>query len=160
MDKNFAFIDTQNVFLSLKEDNKKIDWKKFRIYLKEKHNVQKAYMFLGYLPKNQAFYQFLKRVNYTLVFKEITLHKGTIKGNVDAELVLQAAAIDFNQYDKAILVSNDGDFACLVKFLSTNHKFLKLISPNLKKCSKLLKKSAKKKTQEIPKKCLGHPETT
>jgi len=33
---NFAFIDSQNVNLGIKELGWKLDWKKFRVYLKEK----------------------------------------------------------------------------------------------------------------------------
>ena len=51
------------------------------------------------------------------MFKDtIELKDGNRKGNVDAELVLSAAAIEFINYDKAVIVSGDGDFACLVDF--------------------------------------------
>ena len=38
---------------------------------------------------------------------------GYTKGNVDAELVLHAM-VEYPNYDKAIVVSGDGDFHCLV----------------------------------------------
>jgi uncharacterized LabA/DUF88 family protein len=63
------------------------------------------------------------------------------KWNVDAELVLQAM-IDYKRYNKAVLVTWDWDFACLVKHLQKENKFLKLIVPNHKKYSIFLKQSA------------------
>lgn len=36
---NYAFIDAQNLYLAIKELGWKIDYKKFRIYLKEKYKV-------------------------------------------------------------------------------------------------------------------------
>lgn len=60
-----------------------------------------------------------------------------MKGNVDAELVLHAAAIQYSNYDKAIIISGDGDFACLVEFLLDRGKLLKLLTPN-QRYSKLL----------------------
>ena len=63
--------------------------------------------------------------------------KQTVKGNVDAELVLYAAAIEYQNYNKAIIVSGDGDFACLLEFLDANHKLLHVLTPN-NKYSKLL----------------------
>lgn len=61
-----------------------------------------------------------------------------IKGNVDAELVLHTM-IEYNNYDKAIIVSGDGDFYCLAEHLAKNEKLLKIIVPN-KKYSSLLRK--------------------
>ena len=61
-----------------------------------------------------------------------------MKGNVDAELVLYAAAIEYSHYNKAVIVSSDGDFACLIKFLDEKNKILKIITPT-SKYSKLLK---------------------
>ena len=61
-----------------------------------------------------------------------------IKGNVDAELVLHSM-IEYNNYDKAIIVSGDGDFHCLIEYLTKNDKLLKIIVPN-KKYSSLLRK--------------------
>lgn len=52
-----------------------------------------------------------------------------MKGNVDAELVLHTAAIEYSNYDKAILVTSDGDFACLVEYLQEKGKLAKIITP-------------------------------
>jgi uncharacterized LabA/DUF88 family protein len=74
-----------------------------------------------------------------MVYKPTIIdHTGTIKGNCDAELVLQVM-IDFTRFDKAIIVSGDGDFACLVKHLKMENKLKALLAPDFKKCSKLLK---------------------
>jgi hypothetical protein len=77
-----------------------------------------------------------------LIFKPTVQYfengKKTVKGNVDAELVLHAAAIEFANYDKAIIVSGDGDFACLLEFLLDNKKLKNILTPN-HKYSKLLK---------------------
>jgi uncharacterized LabA/DUF88 family protein len=57
------------------------------------------------------------------------LPDGTVKGNVDAELVLHAM-IKYKDYDKAIIVSGDGDFFCLVEYLEAQDKLLKIMAPN------------------------------
>jgi len=61
-----------------------------------------------------------------------------VKGNVDAELVLHAM-IQYNNYDQAIIATGDGDFYCLVEHLNKNNKLLRLLVPNVRKYSKLLK---------------------
>lgn len=140
--KNYAFIDSQNVNLGIKELGWKLDWKKFRIYLKEKHAVGTAYMFIGYIEENQDLYRSLQKSGYILIFKEILKNKdGFVKGNCDAELVLQAM-IDFKKYKKAVIVSGDGDFSCLVRHLKKQTKLEKVLVPNIFKYSALLKKAA------------------
>lgn len=140
--KNYAFIDSQNVNLGVKELGWKIDWRKFRVYLKEKYGVETAYIFIGYIEENQDLYQSLQKSGYILIFKEILKGKdGFVKGNCDTELVLQAM-IDYEKYAKAVIISGDGDFACLVRHFKKQNKLEKVIVPNLHKYSALLKKAA------------------
>ena len=143
--KNYAFIDSQNLNMGIRRIGWKMDFKKLRIYLKEKYKVKKAYLFIGYMSENQNLYRSLQKYGYVLIFKPILKKKdGTIKGNVDAELVLQAM-IDYNQYNKAIIISSDGDFYCLINYLFDKKKLEMVISPCYKTCSILLKKSAREK---------------
>lgn len=70
-------------------------------------------------------------------------HKGRrkVKGNVDAELVLHAV-IKKGEYNKAIIVSGDGDFLCLIEYLVGEEKLLKIIVPN-RSYSSLLRRFSK-----------------
>lgn len=71
---------------------------------------------------------------------------GTHKGNIDADLVLQATIDCYeNKFDKAVIVTSDGDFYSLVKYLYDNEKLETVLSPYLDTCSTLLKKTAKEK---------------
>ncbi len=137
----YAFIDSQNLNLGVRSAGWRLDYKKFRLYLKNKYNITQAYMFIGMVPNNQSLYTELQRAGFVLVFKPTIRYfkngKETVKGNVDAELVLHAAAIEYPNYDKAIIVSGDGDFACLIEFLAGKNKLLHVLTPN-NKYSKLL----------------------
>jgi uncharacterized LabA/DUF88 family protein len=140
--KNYAFIDGQNLYLGIQELGWKLDYKRFRVYLKEKYGVEKAYMFMGFLPDNRDLYSFLQGMGYILVFKPIIPGEdGRVKGNCDAELVLQAM-IDFPKYDQAVVVTGDGDFYCLVKHLDRQGKLRKILAPSTENCSSLLTKTA------------------
>jgi uncharacterized LabA/DUF88 family protein len=80
-------------------------------------------------------------------YKTVTYQgDGKPKGNVDAELVLQAM-IDFmeNNYEKAVIVTSDGDFACLVQYLYEKKRLQRVLSPTREKCSALLKRAAREK---------------
>ena len=142
---NFAFIDSQNLNLGIRALGWKLDWKKFRVYLQEKYHVATAYVFIGFIPQNNELYSYLQKVGFVLVFKPTLPDKdGKIKGNVDADLVLQAM-IEFPNYEKAIIVSSDGDFYSLVKYLYEKNKLEKVMSPYVRTCSSLLKKTAKER---------------
>ena len=138
-ENNFAFIDSNNLYLAIKELGWSLDYGWFRKYLKEKYFVTKAYMFIGFIERHKDLYKSLQEKGYILIFKPTLVYKdGSTKGNCDAELVLQAM-IDFKGYDKAVLVTGDGDFFCLVDYLIKQKKFEKLLVPNQKKYSALLK---------------------
>jgi uncharacterized LabA/DUF88 family protein len=87
------------------------------------------------MEEQKELYEFLQQAGFTLIYKAVhTTKEGMTKGNVDAELVLQAM-IDLPNYDQAIIVTGDGDFACLVKYLLEQKKLLKLIVPNIRQHS-------------------------
>lgn len=144
-ENNYAFIDSQNLNLGVQSLGRKLDFRKFRTYLKEKYGVSTAFLFLGYMQENQDLYSSLQKAGYVLIFKPVfSDENGDVKGNVDADLVLQAM-IEYSNYDKAIIVSSDGDFYSLVKYLYERKKLKFVVSPYVQTCSKLLKKSAKER---------------
>jgi uncharacterized LabA/DUF88 family protein len=137
---NFAFIDSQNLVMSFKDMGWMLDYQRFRVYLSEKYHVTKAYLFIGFIGKNSNLYRSLQEKGYVLIFKPTLKYKdGTVKGNCDAELVLQAM-IDYKVYHQAVIITGDGDFHCLVQYLIENNKLQKLLIPNQKKYSALLKR--------------------
>lgn len=150
----YVFIDSQNLNLGTGNDifrnNKliykgwKLDYKKFFVFLKDKYRITKAFLFIGYIKENENLYKKLKSFGYDLVFKPtVTDKSGKTKGNVDAEVVLYSAAKFFNNYNKAIIVSGDGDFFCLYEYLREKDKLESIIIPNTKSASSLLKKFEK-----------------
>jgi len=137
----YAFVDSQNLNQGVLSQGGKLDFKKFRQYLKLKHGVTKAFLFIGYVEENKVLYDYLKRSGYICVFKKIIEYKDkdiVVKGNIDADLVLHTM-IEFPHYDKAIIVSGDGDFYPLIEYLKKKNKLLKVITPNKKYSSLLLK---------------------
>ena len=137
---NYAFVDSQNLNLAIHELGWKLDFARFRVYLAEKYHVTKAYLFIGYMETHADLYRSLQEKGFVLIFKPTLKYKdGTVKGNCDAELVLQAM-IDYGEYDQAVIVSGDGDFHCLVDYLIKKKKLHKLLVPNQHRYSALLKR--------------------
>jgi uncharacterized LabA/DUF88 family protein len=142
---NYAFIDNQNLNLGIQRNGWKMDWRKFRAFLRNEYGVESAYMFIGYMPENEELYNQMHDAGYLVVLKP-TLEmfkipppedapekpeedKKPVKGNVDAELVLYAAK-EMPNYDKAVIISGDGDFFSLVEYLKEKGKLKNLMVPN------------------------------
>lgn len=145
--KNFAYIDGANLNKALSDLGWELDYQRFRIWLSDKYDVKNAYIFIGLIPKYKNLYKYLQEAGFTLIFKEVVHDRnGKPKGNCDADFVLQAAADSYeSKFDKAVIVSSDGDYASLVKFLIKKDKLEAILSPSIsQKCSILLKRTNSK----------------
>jgi uncharacterized LabA/DUF88 family protein len=151
---NYAFIDSQNLNLGTQRMGWKLDWRKFRKLLRDKYDVSQAYMFIGYMSENESLYEYMHELGFLVVLKPTIdvspkqnsesansdtkdakpkdpeeKERPTIKGNVDAELVLYAMK-EMPNYDKAIIVSGDGDFFSLAEYLEEQGMLEQILTPN------------------------------
>ncbi len=133
------YIDNANLYRGAKDLGYKIDFKKFKHWLKQKYEPEKVYMFLGYVPAYRDLYQDLTNFDYKLIFKPVSYVSGQIKGNCDAEMVLQIVS-DFyeKEYNKCIIITGDGDFSCVIEFLKEKNVLKKIIAPNESRTSFLI----------------------
>jgi uncharacterized LabA/DUF88 family protein len=139
---NYAFIDSQNLNVSVQKYGWKMDWKKFREFLGNRYGVTKAFMFIGYVPEFEDIYEKMHEAGYAIVLKptfdmsrpqpeekpQKNGEEKKVKGNIDADLVLWAMR-EMKNYDKALIVSGDGDFFGLVEYLHQEEKLLKILTP-------------------------------
>lgn len=155
---NYAFIDSQNLNLGVQRMGWKLDWRKFRKMLREKYGVTNAYLFVGYMEEYEPLYEQMHDLGYLVALKptvdtrlrdehgqEVPAEKlpegreeekRVTKGNVDADLVLYAMK-EMPNYDKAIIVSGDGDFYSLIEYLISQDKLMYIMAPNWKYSSLL-----------------------
>jgi len=142
---NIAYIDAANLDKALKLSlHWKLDYRKLRVWLSDKYAVQRAYLFIGLIPKYKDLYTYLQEAGFTLIFKDVLVDKfGKTKGNCDSDLIMQASADLYEgDLDQAILVASDGDYAPLVKVLIAKGKLRTVLSPApVQKCSILLKRT-------------------
>jgi uncharacterized LabA/DUF88 family protein len=103
------------------------------------------------MPEHEELYEYMHSLGYLVVLKptvdmnitedEKAEHKQPPKGNVDADLVLYAMK-ELPNYDKAVIVSGDGDFYGLIEYLQKKKKLAKVLTPN-RQYSSLLKQFEK-----------------
>lgn len=140
MENTNIYIDGNNLYRSAKELGYNIDYKKLHGWLRQKYSPSKIYIFIGLVPSRTKFYEFLQECGFILIFKQTISVGDTIKGNCDAELVLKTVSDYYTKsFITCILITGDGDFGCLVEFLTQNKALNLVIAPDKKKCSILIR---------------------
>jgi uncharacterized LabA/DUF88 family protein len=158
---NFAFIDGANLHFTYESTdiNWKVDYQKLRNYLKKKLGVTVAYYFIGEIQIYKDIYTTLESYDYTVRLKRPSIHKTeeeacpyckrvikpkqkTNKADCDSFLTLTAIS-NLHLYDKAVLVTSDGDYDELVKMLLRQDRLHMVFAPCKKGCSWLLKSAAR-----------------
>lgn len=134
------YIDGNNLYRAAKELGFTINYKKFRGWLRQKYNPKNVFLFIGLIPDRTSFYQYLQESGFILIFKQTISVEGSIKGNCDAELVLKVVSDFYTKNTHSfILITGDGDFGCLVEFLQENKVLDRVLAPDEKKCSFLIR---------------------
>ncbi len=141
--KRVAYIDASNLKFGVEQSGWKLDYKSFRSWLRDKFQIDEAILFMGLIPEYSALYNYLQNIGYKIVFRPtLKVKDGTTKGNVDGEIILHIAEDFFGEnLQEAILVSGDGDYYCVVEFLKRKKVPIKIVSPNNKYLSLLLKRT-------------------
>ena len=157
--QNYAFIDGANLHLTYENLDWKLDYQKLFVYLKSKLNVTIAYYFLGNVKENSNIYRDLESFGYTLVLKEptrffteeqycpycdmaIAPEIPRFKSDCDSLMTLQIMSV-LNIFDKAVIITSDGDFDNLVKRLLQQDKLRLVFAPCKEGCSGLLVSAAR-----------------
>lgn len=142
--KVVAYIDGANLHKGAQSIGLDLDYERLYTWLGFKYHITDAYLFIGMIPDNIDLYNRLTRIGYKIVFKEVVFDgSGKPKGNCDADLVLKVTS-DFYEKntDEVVLVSSDGDYACVINFLIAKGRKPIVLAPSIaKKCSVLLRRS-------------------
>lgn len=144
---NIAYIDGQNLYMGTAKSDPKwhIDLGRFRVYLREKYRVDRAYYYLGYVQDGQDYenlYESIQAAGFILVFREHnSAMVGKKKGNVDSDIIFSVMKRLYQAelFNEIVLVSGDGDYKMLVDFLIQEGRFAKILFPNRKYRSSLYK---------------------
>ncbi len=126
------YSDASNIYFSQKTLGWRIDFKKLIEYFKRESNLYRIIFYRAINPDNEwerRFHDFLEIVGYTVKHKKIKFIKdktdqergGHHKGNIDVDLTIDAVHLR-DEYDSFILLSGDGDFESLLKYLKAYKK--------------------------------------
>ena len=119
-----------------------VDFRELRKHLAEIYAVKTAYYFLGCKRYDmELLYSNIENANFVLMFgdKSPTSQKEW-DGDVDAHIVFEMMRHYFdeiNDFDKMVLVSGDGDFLRVIRYLILRNKFRTALLPSRKESSAL-----------------------
>lgn len=136
--KTAVFIDASNIYFSQKTMGWRIDFQKLLDYFKKHTNLAKISFYAAINPENdkeRKFHDFLEIIGYSVKHKEIkfikdqndNLRGGHHKGNIDVDLTIDAVHFR-DEYETFALLSGDGDFESLIKYLKARGKRCIVIS--------------------------------
>lgn len=88
-----AYIDAANLHKGVESLKWKLNYRKFRLWMRQKFGISEAFIFIGLIAKQANLYTSLQSEGYQLVFKDVVFDgDGKAKGNCDADLVLKTLA--------------------------------------------------------------------
>lgn len=130
--KTAVFIDASNIYFSQKTLGWRIDFKRLLEYFKKNTDLYRIAFYGALNPDNareRKFHDFLEIVGYVVRHKKIKFirdktdneYGGHNKGNVDVDLTVDAVHFR-DEYDSFVLLSGDGDFESLLKYLKAHRK--------------------------------------
>lgn len=140
VENNWAFLDLQNLCKGIEERRWQIDWYEFRKLLRDHFSVTSAFAFVGYIERYKARYKILEDAGIRPIFRKVKCLNGKVDGgNIDADLAFFVG--DHKQdYDKAIVVADDGDYCNMFRSLIRQNKLGIIISTHvMRNTSELIK---------------------
>src|SRR5262249_55445788 len=115
------FIDGNNLFHAARSVGVEIDYAKLLNFLRGESPLLRAFFYTGVderAERQQGFLLWMRRNGYRVVQKELkTFPDGTKKANLDVEIAVDMLSLVGN-YDTAILVSGDEDFAYAINVVA------------------------------------------
>ncbi len=85
----------------------KLDYHKFRSWIRQKFGIANAYIFIGLIAKQANLYTSLQNAGFELIFKDVVFgDDGKAKGNCDADLVLKATRDYFENKPASVVKIN------------------------------------------------------
>ena len=135
--RTFVQIDVQNLFFSAKDLNKRLNFKKIRDHFYEKKEDKvvglNAYIIRTPDANSEKFEEKLISFDYKLSIKQaqvISDDEGNrVYSNTNQDIAICIdCMLNVNNFDKWVLMSGDGDFIDLCKYLKKKDKFIEVWS--------------------------------
>lgn len=139
--KTNIYIDAANILISAKNINFDIDLNNLFTYLKDKYPNCKIIFFIGDVKALEEIRNILDKNEIEICIKEVAKEGGRLKANCDVELANRITIdVERNEVDLVVIMTGDGDFACLFDYAINMNKKVKCIATTYKNTSIFLRR--------------------
>lgn len=127
----YAFIDASNIIYGAAKHGWRMDFAKLSKYLKNRFEVKRVLYYAGVDHTNikqLKFYEKLQHFNIELRLVPVkTFSDGRKKADVDARMTFEMMRY-FSEFDRAVVLTGDGDYYWVLEYLIEQKKRLWLLS--------------------------------
>ena len=138
--KTYVFIDASNIIYGCGEAGWKMDYAKLSSYLRERFGASKLFFFGGLDNDNKKqlkFYELLQDFGYKLRLVPVKKFRdGNKKADADSRMTFELMK-HFQDYDKVVVLTGDGDYFWVLEYLIKHGKELQLMSFGRRTASEL-----------------------
>jgi len=146
----YVFVDVANVLYAQKRLGWRVSYERLKSYFERECDLRKIIAYTGSFEANlkqRKFLDMLEIVGYEVRVKEVkkirvARDKYIWKGNLDVELALDMVELR-DDYDTAVLISGDSDFAIVLEKLKVAGKKVVVISTRGRVAKELIERSTK-----------------
>lgn len=126
-----VFVDVQNMYYSAKKIyDSKVDYSSLLNVAKDGRKLIRAmaYVIEGQTPEEENFFEALENIGFKVKKKELReFYGGAKKGDWDMGMAIDTIRMS-EKIDVAVIVTGDGDFKSLVKYLKANGLQVEILS--------------------------------
>ena len=141
MEETIIYIDAANIILSAQNLAFDLDMFKLIQHLKDSYRASRIIYFTSNFKSKKAEFDTITDAGVEIVYKEIHNETNKTKANCDVEIAHRMTSdILLNTPAQVVLVSGDGDFACLCDFAQTKNIAIKVMAFGPTSCSRVIKK--------------------
>ena len=136
-----VYVDAANIILSAQNLDFDLDIFKLVQHLKDSFRSAHIIYFTGNFKSKQEEFRALEQAGVELVYKEIYNEQHKSKANCDVEISHRMTSdVLLGTVDKVVLLSGDGDFACLCDFAQSKGVAVKVMAFDPVSCSRVIKR--------------------
>lgn len=139
-----VFVDVQNMYYSAKNlYDSKVDYSNLLEIARDERKLIRAiaYVIESQTPEEENFFEFLENIGFKVKKKELReFYGGAKKGDWDMGMAIDAIRMS-DKIDVAVIVTGDGDFRLLVKYLKANGLQVEILSFGKSTADELVRES-------------------
>ncbi|MDP3646030.1 MAG: NYN domain-containing protein [bacterium] len=141
MSKTVVYIDAANIIFSARNLSFDLDMLRLIRHLEDSFRPQHILYFTGNFKSMRKEFQAIGQVGVEMVYKEIYNEENKAKANCDVEIAHRMTSdVLRDSVEEIVLVSGDGDFACLCDFAQSKSIPIRVMAFDPKSCSRVIKR--------------------